>query len=232
VQYLPIGTVINILPREMADNTVHLDVQLTVSSIIGERSIAGNPYPIASSRVYSSPLRVQSGYTVAIAGLDEALNSNGKQAVPFLGRLPVLGELFRNRSRTHSRKNLMMFITPTLLRSNTMGVSERPQSVLTSPAERTRYRNGSGQFTDEATAQWDRELMLLEKKASEGYARKEDRHLADAIFEESANRIKITKAFAKTRAMPPEEVHARLIAFKAIHDRAARLRNKLWFAKR
>ena len=77
----------------MADNTINLDVQLTVSSIIGERLIAGNPYPIASSRVYGSPLRVQSGYTVAIAGLDEALNSNGKSAVPFLGRLPVLGEL-------------------------------------------------------------------------------------------------------------------------------------------
>lgn len=144
----------------------------------------------------------------------------------------MLGELFRNRSRTHSRKNLMMFITPTLLRSHTMGVSEHPHAVLTSPSERTRYRSGSGRFTDPTTAQWDRELMLLEKKASEGYARKEDRHLADAIYEESGNRIKLTKTFARTRAMDPEEAYHRIAAFQAIHERAERLRRKLWFAKR
>jgi type II secretory pathway component GspD/PulD (secretin) len=148
VQYLPIGTVINILPREMANDTVALDVQLTVSSIIGERVISGNPYPIASSRVYSSPLRVQSGYTVAIAGLDEALNTNGKNSVPLLGRLPILGELFRNRSKIHSRKNLMMFITPTLIRTNTRGISNKPHAVLTSRNELGRYRNGSAQFND------------------------------------------------------------------------------------
>ncbi len=229
VQYLPIGTVINILPREMANDTVALDVQLTVSSIIGERLIAGNPYPVASSRVYGSPLRVQSGYTVAIAGLDEALNSNGKTAVPFLGRLPVLGELFRNRSKSHSRKNLMMFITPTLLQNNTQGVSERPGAVLTDPAEQTRFRNGSGEFSDPVTAQWDRELMLFEKKAAEGYARKEDLQHVDTIYEESANRIKVTRAFAKTRAMDREEAYYRIAAFQAIHDRAGRLRKKLWF---
>ena len=231
VQYLPIGTVINLLPREMANETVALDVQLTVSSIIGERLIEGNPYPIASSRVFNAPLRVRSGYTVAIAGLDEALNTNGKSSVPVLGRLPVLGELFRNRSKKHSRKNLMMFITPTLLRTHMQGVSERPQSILTDRHERNTYRNGSGMFSDPTTSQWDRELFLIEKKASEGYARKEDGQHVDAIYNESANRIQITKALAKTRAMTPEQAQARLAAFKAINDRAALLREQLWFAR-
>ena len=231
VQYLPIGTVINLLPREMSDNTVALDVQLTVSSIIGERSIEGNPYPIASSRVFNAPLRVRSGYTVAIAGLDEALNTNGKSAVPMLGKLPVLGELFRNRSKKHSRKNLMMFITPTLLRSNTQGVSERPGAILTQEHERARFRNGASRFSDPTTAQWDRELFLIEKKAEEGYARKVDRQHADAIFNESANRMKITRALAKTRAMTPQQANARLAAFAEINERARVLRKKLWFAR-
>ena len=231
VQYLPIGTVINLLPREMANQTVALDVQLTVSSIIGERLIEGNPYPIASSRVFNAPLRVRSGYTVAIAGLDEALNTNGESSVPMLGKLPVLGELFRNRSKKHSRKNLMMFITPTLLRTNTQGVSERPGAILTDEFERSRYRNGSGQFSDPTTAQWDRELFLIEKKSSEGYARKEDRQHVDAIFNESANRMKLTRALSKTRAMTPEQANVRIHAFAQINDRAARLRKKLWFAR-
>ncbi len=231
VQYLPIGTVINLLPREMADQTVALDVRLTLSSIIGERLIEDNPYPIASSRVFSAPLRVRSGYTVAIAGLDEALNTNGESSVPMLGKLPVLGELFRNRSKKHSRKNLMMFITPTLLRSDMQGVSERPGATLTAPHERSRYRNGSGQFSDPTTAQWDRELYLMEKKASEGYARKEELQHVEAIFNESASRMKLTRALSKTRAMTPEQAQARIRSFAQINDRAAILRKKLWFAR-
>ena len=103
--------------------------------------------------------------------------------------------------------------------------------MLTSRQERGRYRNGSANFNDPTTAQWDRDLILLEKKAAEGYARKEDREFADAIYAESANRMKLTKALAKTRAMSPEEAHARIVSFKTINDRAARLRKKLWFAR-
>ncbi len=233
VQYLPIGTVINILPREMDDEEVLLDVSLTVSSIIGERIIAGNPYPIASSRVYSSPLRVRSGFTVAIAGLDEALNTNGKSAVPVLGRIPLFGELFRNRSNNHSRKNLMMFITPTLLRSKTEGVSEEPRTLFTKRSDRSLYLRGTGVGNYDATmAQWDRELIMLERKAVEGYARKEDYQLADSIYIESAGRIKLTKAFARTRTMSADEAQMRLRDLRTLNERAERVRKKLWFAKR
>ncbi len=231
VQYLPIGTVINLLPREMGDDTVLLDVSLTVSSIIGERMISGNPYPIASSRVYNSPLRVKSGYTVAIAGLDEALNTNGKSAVPVLGKIPAFGQLFRNRSKKHSRKNLMMFITPTLLKSNTRGVSESPQTLFTNPADRSRYLYGSGGGYDETVSEWDRELVMIEQKAKEGYAKKEDFQVVEGIYTESAGRMKVVQAFRKTRSMSPEEVQSRMQSLRSINSRAGRLRKKLWFAK-
>ena len=42
------------------------------SDIVGTEVINGNPYPIASSRVYTAPITVESGYTVAISGLDAA----------------------------------------------------------------------------------------------------------------------------------------------------------------
>ena len=231
VQYLPIGTVINLLPREMGDDTVLLDVSLTVSSIIGERVISGNPYPIASSRVYNSPLRVKSGYTVAIAGLDEALNTNGKTAVPVLAKIPAFGQLFRNRSKKHSRKNLMMFITPTLLKSNTRGVSESPQTFVTDPKERGRYLQGTGVGYDQTTSQWDRELVLIERKVKEAYATKRDFQVVERIYAESAGRIKVVKAFSKTRSMSPDEVQSRLHSLGSINARAAKLRKKLWFAK-
>ncbi|MCB1089906.1 MAG: hypothetical protein KDL87_00140 [Verrucomicrobiae bacterium] len=126
VEYVPIGTVINVLPKRMSDNKVLLNVSLTVSDIVGTEVINGNPYPIASSRVYTAPITVESGYTVAISGLDAAEDDRNDQGIPILGKIPVLGYAFKYKGESRSRQHLMMLITPTLLNPRDPGVNERP----------------------------------------------------------------------------------------------------------
>lgn len=126
VEYLPIGTVINILPKRMAGDKILLNVSVTVSDIIGTEIINGNPFPIATSRVYTAPLTVQSGYTVAISGLDAARMDENESGLPILGRLPVIGYAFKNRKQDRSRQHLMMLITPVALNSGTQGLTEKP----------------------------------------------------------------------------------------------------------
>lgn len=126
VEYLPIGTVINILPKRMAGNKILLNVSVTVSDIIGTEFINGNPFPIATSRVYTAPLTVQSGFTVAISGLDAARMDENESGLPILGRLPVIGYAFKNRKQDRSRQHLMMLITPVALNSGTEGLTEKP----------------------------------------------------------------------------------------------------------
>jgi type II secretory pathway component GspD/PulD (secretin) len=128
VEYIPIGTVINILPKRMSGDKILLNVSVTVSDIIGTEMIGGNPYPIATSRVYTAPLTVQSGYTVAISGLDAARMEDTQAGVPILGRLPVIGYAFKNRKQDRSRQHLMMLITPIALNSGTEGLTEKPVS--------------------------------------------------------------------------------------------------------
>ena len=130
IQYLPIGTTINILPKVKSDGTVEMTVSLQLSNIIGSEIIGGNPYPVASSRLYTAPLKVESGYTVAIAGLDEAFDSKSGTGVPGLSKIPLIGNAFKNTQRERSKKSLLMFITPTVLDSHTAGVSENPASTL------------------------------------------------------------------------------------------------------
>lgn len=140
VEYLPIGTVINILPKRMAGNKILLNVSVTVSDIIGTEIINGNPFPIATSRVYTAPLTVQSGYTVAISGLDAARMSESENGLPILGRLPVIGYAFKNRKNDRSRQHLMMLITPVALNSGGEGLTEKPISRepwLSAPAATT-----------------------------------------------------------------------------------------------
>lgn len=130
ITYLPIGTVLNILPKKMEGDRVLLNIKVTVSSIIGEQVISGNSYPVATSRVYNAPVEVNDGYTVAIGGLDEAKEKTTDTGVPLLGRIPGLGYLFKSKSRAKNHKNLMLFITPTLIDPKGGGLPPEPQSVV------------------------------------------------------------------------------------------------------
>ena len=130
VAYLPIGTVLNILPKRMQMEKVLLNMAVTVSSIIGTQVINGNPYPIASSRVYSAPVEIDSGYTVAVGGLDEATEKAAENGVPFLSKIPGLKWLFDYRSRSKNHKSLMLFITPTIIDARLGGLPAEPQSVV------------------------------------------------------------------------------------------------------
>jgi hypothetical protein len=126
IEYLPIGTVINVLPKRMAGDKILLNVSVTVSDIIGTEFINGNPFPIATSRVYTAPLTVQSGYTVAISGLDAARVDENESGLPILGRLPVIGYAFKNRKQDRNRQHLMMLITPVAINTGTEGLTEKP----------------------------------------------------------------------------------------------------------
>lgn len=130
VTYLPIGTVLNILPKRMHSDKVLLNMAVTVSSIIGTETISGNPYPIASSRVYNAPVEVDSGYTVAVGGMDEAREREGEAGIPFLSKVPGLKWLFKYKSRSKNHKNLMLFITPTIIDAKNGGLPPEPQSVV------------------------------------------------------------------------------------------------------
>ncbi len=130
ISYLPIGTVINILPKKMQNTRINLNLALTVSSIVGTEVIQGNPYPIATSRVYSAPVEVDSGYTVAVGGLDEAREREGETGIPVLGKIPVLGYAFKTKSKNKNQKSLMFFITPTLIDARDGGLPDQPISVI------------------------------------------------------------------------------------------------------
>ena len=130
VSYLPIGTVLSILPKKMGDDKVLLNIAVTLSSIIGNTVLQGNPYPVASSRVYSAPVEVNNGYTVAIGGLNEAREREGETGVPILSRIPVLGWAFKYKSKERNHKNLMLFITPYLIDAKQGGLPDQPQTVV------------------------------------------------------------------------------------------------------
>lgn len=130
ISYLPIGTSINILPKKMMADKVNLNISITVSSIISTTIIQGNPYPIASSRVFGAPVEVNSGYTVAIGGIDEAKEQETDTGIPYLNKIPVLGYLFKTHSKTKDQKHMLIFITPKLVDCKDGGLPEHPEAAV------------------------------------------------------------------------------------------------------
>ncbi|MFP6873103.1 MAG: secretin N-terminal domain-containing protein [Verrucomicrobiales bacterium] len=130
ISYLPIGTSINVLPKCLENGRISLQVLITVSSIIGSEIIGGNSYPVASSRVFTAPLEVESGYTLAIAGLDEAFDSREGTGLPLLSKIPILKHGFKRDTKSHTRKNMLIFITPTILDARSGGISKTPISEI------------------------------------------------------------------------------------------------------
>jgi hypothetical protein len=235
VDYLPIGTVLNILPKTMADGSVLMNISITISNIIGEEIIDGNPYPIATSRVYSAPVEVKSGYTVAIGGLDEAIETHTEQGVPILGSLPLIGRLFSYKDHSRNRKHLMFFITPSLIDGHHGGIGDEPEAVVRiSPNDAPKpmvQPDGSlvATFADlpSVVEGLTKEVDVLEQTAVEGRTDRAHQERIQVLF--ASTEVTIQKLQYNIDQDPSgwEELREYQWQFSRISERLSRVRRQL-----
>jgi general secretion pathway protein D len=115
VEYLQTGVILNVVPRINPGGLVYMDIQQQVSDADGTVTVNGNPR--ISTRSVSTQVAAQSGQTVLLGGLIKQDNSESVSAVPYLGRVPGLGWLFGNRSKSKDRTELLVLITPRVINS-------------------------------------------------------------------------------------------------------------------
>ena len=136
VQYKDVGTIVNILPERLEGDNVLLNVSMNISSITGSDVLAGNTYPIVSTRSFTYQVIVKSGYSLAVGGLEEAIDQTATVGIPGLQAIPFFGHFFASDNRTRTRRNLLMFITPTMLKGYDNGgltTTPRTTAPLTGP---------------------------------------------------------------------------------------------------
>ena len=115
VQYIDTGVLLDVVPRVSPGGLVYLDVQQVVSKPSATTDKNGN-YTI-SNRALSTEVAVQSGQTVLLGGLIQQTDSVQDNGVPFLNRIPVLGRLFGTTDRNTARTELIVLITPRIIRN-------------------------------------------------------------------------------------------------------------------
>ena len=109
---------LKVLPRITPDNKIIMDVTInkdtpdnTYQSSEGEPSIR--------TQSVKTQAMIEDGGTLVVGGVYQEVIQNNVKKVPMLGDLPVLGNLFKTRSRNNSRNELLFFITPRIMGSET-----------------------------------------------------------------------------------------------------------------
>lgn len=114
VQYHDYGIKLNIAPVVGPDGDVQADVSTEVSKIDNSNKVGD--YPAFTTDRASSQVDLHSGQTLVISGLLDATGAKGYQKLPGLGDIPILGALFRSRNFQADRTELVVFITPTVIK--------------------------------------------------------------------------------------------------------------------
>ena len=111
IDFVKANLALKVTPQITPEGGIIMDVEITKNSI-GQATIAG--LAINIKRVKTQVL-VENGGTVVIGGIFESTETDGETKVPVLGDIPVLGNLFKNRSKVLNKQELLVFITPKVI---------------------------------------------------------------------------------------------------------------------
>jgi pilus assembly protein CpaC len=118
VQFKEFGIRLSFTPVLLADGTIHLKVKPEVSTLDFSNAvtIAGFTLPALSTRRVESDMNLSDGQTFAIAGLVDNRITEVFNKIPGIGDVPVLGHLFHSRSYNRSKNELLVIVTPHVVR--------------------------------------------------------------------------------------------------------------------
>lgn len=131
--YRPFGVRLTFTPVVLDDGLISLKIEPEVSEIDTSINVNGNPGFI--SRAAKTTVALRDGQSFAMAGLLQSVNSKDVQQLPGLGQLPVIGALFRSTSFLKRESDLVIIVTPHIVRPSA------PGEDLYSPLEQTRSSN-------------------------------------------------------------------------------------------
>lgn len=116
VQRQNVGIQLEVKPQINAGGAIKLFLRQEVSSIAGPVS-EDNTELVLNKREIETTVTVDDREIIALGGLLDDNERRTIERIPFLSDIPGLGELFKSRSRSRAKTNLMVFIRPTILRS-------------------------------------------------------------------------------------------------------------------
>ncbi len=118
VSYIDATLRLQVTPQITEKDTVIMDIQVQkVEPAAGLNVAGGQNVPLITRRAQTK-LMVKDGGTAVIGGIYQATDNNAQSRVPFISSVPVIGNLFRNRVISSRHDELLIFITPRIVRNS------------------------------------------------------------------------------------------------------------------
>ncbi len=128
VEYRDTGIIMNVRPRIAENGVVAMRIEQEISSSSSPNSLT----PTISNRSISSSVSVVDGQTVLLGGLISEQAQRGKDGIPGLNRMKVVGNLFGSKNRANSRTELLIMIRPMVIRDgrDAQSIAQELQSKM------------------------------------------------------------------------------------------------------
>jgi len=117
IQYIDATLRLSVTPQVTAQDTVIMDIQVQkVEPLLGLAVLGGTNSPLSTRRAQTR-LMVRDGGTTVIGGIYQATDNDSQTRVPFLHQIPILGYLFKDHNINSRHDELLIFITPRIIRN-------------------------------------------------------------------------------------------------------------------
>jgi general secretion pathway protein D len=117
-EYKDVGVTLKVTPQINSQNLVRLNLEESVKTVLETTALGGTVLaPTTAFRSAKTTITVRNGETAVIGGLIEKQMNRGKTQVPCLGGLPIMGWLFKTTSDREVKTNLMVFLTPHIVKN-------------------------------------------------------------------------------------------------------------------
>jgi general secretion pathway protein D len=132
INYEPTGLTLKFTPQVFPNLDVQVKMNIESKDVLG----AGGLTPTFTERTITGTARVQNNRTMMLASVSQDVQTNGRQGLPIIGGLPILGRLFTSPTRDNRTIDIVIAVTPRVLRAPAITPRDeemRPSGTLQSP---------------------------------------------------------------------------------------------------
>ncbi len=152
VQYVDVGVKLDVEPIIQLDNTIVTKLGLEVSNVSGrETTSSGTAVLTISTTNANTALTLKDGVQTIIGGLIRDDKTTTKNMIPFLGDIPILGELFNGTDKTAIKREILLSITPHIVKSVSLPAHD-VASIWSGGEDDLKYGRNFGSFAAEYSA--------------------------------------------------------------------------------
>lgn len=117
VQYIDATLMLNVTPQITEAGTITMQINVQKKEPLTGLSVTGGTNAPLSTREAQTQVMVKDGGTTVIGGIYQITDNNSQNRIPFLHRIPILGNLFKDRNISRRHDELLIFITPRVVKS-------------------------------------------------------------------------------------------------------------------